>query len=245
MRWVCAGLIVQAGVLSALHAQGGPPLETDDPGTPGSGHLELNVAMEAERERDGTFYDLPIVDANLGVGSSVQLKIEVPWRLATAPSGPTRAALGNVVLGVKWRFAESNGMAISTYPQAALEGSRGARARGVADPGTAVLLPLEVAWDLGTVSLGAEVGYQHVEDDSELVYGLAIAHEARPWLELLGECHGGGDTHFTGIGLLCGVGLRGRIAQSVSILAALAAGVAGSRERRPDRRVYSGVQLRW
>lgn len=237
--------MAHAGAACALQAQGGPPLETDDPGTPGAGHLELNVSLEAERESGGTVYDLPRLDANLGVGAQVQLKIEVPWRVATTPPGPARTGLGNVVLGVKWRFAEAGNVAVSTYPQVALEGSEGARARGLADSGTGVLLPVEVAWRVGPLSLGAEVGLQHGQGETEMVYGLAVAHQALNSLELLGECHGGGDTHFTGIGLLCGAGLRWRVGQSVSVLAALAAGVAGSVERRPDHRLYTGVQLRW
>ena len=228
-----------------LQAQGGPPLETDDPGTPGAGHLELNVSVEAEREGGGTLYDAPRLDANLGIATRLQLKVEVPWRIATAPGEPARTGVGNVVLGIKWRFAQTGSVAISTYPQVTLGGSESSLAKGLADSGSAVLLPIEVAWRAGPLSLGAELGYQRGQGEAEMVYGLALAHRARPSLELLGECHGSGDAEFTGLGVLCGAGFRWERCQVVSVLAALSAGVAGSAEHRPDRRLYTGVQLRW
>ena len=87
------GLALLLACLDAadLQAQGGPPLETDDPGTPGAGHIELNLSIEAERERGGTLYDAPRIDANLGLGARFQLKLEVPGTLR--PRRPSRRRL--------------------------------------------------------------------------------------------------------------------------------------------------------
>lgn len=249
VRWVMWLMIVggSAWVARPTRAQGGPPLETDDPGTPGNGHVELNVGLEAERAPDGTGYDAPRVDVNYGAGARVQLKLEIPWRVTTAPSQPTRTGIGNVMLGVKWRFIdrESGRVAISAYPQLTLGASRGAAANGVADSSAALLLPVEVAWRVGPLALDAELGYRLVESASELAYGLVVAHQPLPSLELLGECNGTGEIRFTGIGVLCGLGLRWKLGAPISLLGALEAGVAGSAESRPDRRFYAGVQLRW
>src|SRR5262245_10094278 len=116
MRCGVACVLVMIGLSSAraARAQGGPPLETDDPGTPGPAHIELNVSAEAEREAGGTVYDAPRLDANLGVGTRLQLKLEVPWRVATTSAKPTQTGVGNVVLGIKWRFAEEKSLAVST-----------------------------------------------------------------------------------------------------------------------------------
>jgi len=242
-----APILVVACVATAgaLRAQGGPPLMTDDPGTPGPGRVELNISLEGEREADGSLYDAPRLDLNVGVGSRMQLKLEAPWRVATAASKPARSGFGNVVLGVKWRFAESGALAVSTYPQLTLDGSEGATAKGVADAGTALLMPIEIAWDVGPVSLNADLGYQHGEGPAELIYGLAVARPLRPALELLGECHGNANTAFGEHGVLCGGGFRWALANAASILGAFATGVTGSVEDRPDRRWYAGVQLRW
>jgi DNA-binding beta-propeller fold protein YncE len=59
--------------------------------TPGA---VVPALMIAEPESGGSAYDVPRMDANLGVGARVQLELEVPWRVATTPSGPART-LGN------------------------------------------------------------------------------------------------------------------------------------------------------
>jgi hypothetical protein len=231
----------------ALAAQGGPPLETDDPGTPGNGRFELNLALEAEREPDGTTYDAPRVDLNYGVGPRIQLKLEVPWRVAPAPAQPSRTGFGNVILGVKWRFAEraSGRAAISVYPQVTLAASRTAVAKGLADSGSTVLLPVEIAWRMGPLDVDAELGYRRAGGASGLAYGLVFAHQPLRLLELLAECNGTGRGALTDAGLLCGVGARSELGPPISVLGALEAGVAGSPDTRPDRRIYTGLQLRW
>jgi hypothetical protein len=240
-----SALILSAAVVCPLRAQGGPPLETDDPGTPGAGNIEVNVSVEAEREGGGTGYDAPRLDGNLGVGSNVQLKLEIPWRVATSPSEPARTGLGNVMLGVKWRFGESKHMAVSTYPQVTLGGLESSRTRGLADSGTAMLLPVEIAWHTGRLSVGAEGGYERGQGESEVVYGLALAHQAKPSLELLAECHGSTVVDSTKLGLLCGGGFRWAVQEALSVLAALEGRVASSSDGGPDQRLYTGVQLRW
>jgi hypothetical protein len=50
--------VIGTGALCLLtgsaQAQGGPPLETDGPGTPGSRHWEMNLAITVERNSEGT-----------------------------------------------------------------------------------------------------------------------------------------------------------------------------------------------
>src|SRR6185369_5759842 len=121
------------GLSRAAAAQGGPPLATDDPGTPGPGRTELNVSAQAERDVSGTVYDVPRLDANVGVGTRLQLKLEVPWRVAAAPAQPTETGIGNVGVGVKWRFAEKGTVAVSTFPQFTFGRSASAREKGIAE----------------------------------------------------------------------------------------------------------------
>jgi hypothetical protein len=227
-------------------AQGGPPLVTDDPGTPGSGRVELNLSFEADETGGGTGYDAPRADLNVGAGPRVQLKAEMPWRVATEADGPAESGLGNLNVGVKWRFVDrgDDGLTVSTFPQLTFASSQEASAKGVADSGTSVLLPIEVAWPLGPVHLNADAGWERVEGVSSFLFGLAVSRLARPWLELLGECHGESDTRFAGVGLLCGFGARGELGPPASLIAAWAWGVAGPADRRPERRIYAGVQLR-
>ena len=62
----------------AVFAQGGPPLLTDDPGTPGNRNWEINIASTqffSPRENE---IETPLLDINYGLGDRIQLKYEVP-----------------------------------------------------------------------------------------------------------------------------------------------------------------------
>src|SRR5438067_1001366 len=85
-------------------AQGGPPLLTDDPITPGDRHWEVNIALTAEHFRGERSYGAPLLDLNYGLGERIQLKWEVPWLMVQTPGAGTRSGLGDSKLGVKWRF---------------------------------------------------------------------------------------------------------------------------------------------
>jgi len=56
-----------------MFGQGGPPMLTDDPGTPGPGKWEDNIAFAFEHRPGETFYDTPQFDLNYGVGDHIQL----------------------------------------------------------------------------------------------------------------------------------------------------------------------------
>ncbi|HEV8340017.1 MAG TPA: hypothetical protein VGR25_10245, partial [bacterium] len=51
-----------AGVPRPAHAQGGPPLITDDPDTPGPGYWEVNLFGFLERSRQRRVWEEPRVD---------------------------------------------------------------------------------------------------------------------------------------------------------------------------------------
>ena len=50
------------------HAQGGPPMITDDPETPGNGKFEINLAVAFERRPHEISLDVPAIDINYGWG---------------------------------------------------------------------------------------------------------------------------------------------------------------------------------
>lgn len=59
----------------------GPPLETDDPDTPGAGRWEINAATTLEKRRD-VWEWTPLLDINYGIGERVQLKLKLKPRFA-------------------------------------------------------------------------------------------------------------------------------------------------------------------
>src|SRR5439155_261518 len=126
-----------AFVPASVRAQGGPPLITDDPDTPGPGYWEINLSTFFERNRRERRFEVPRLDLNYGVGRRVQLKYEVPW-LAARPAGqPTRSGAGDSVAGVKWRFLGEEGkrMAWAVYPQLEFNTDHASVAKGLVEEG--------------------------------------------------------------------------------------------------------------
>src|SRR5262249_57920992 len=97
---VTAGLMLAAS--ASTFAQGGPPLITDDPDTPGPRHWEINLSMFRERTSHERVTEEPRLDLNYGVGRRIQLKLEAPWIGMTTANGRANG-LGDATAGVKWR----------------------------------------------------------------------------------------------------------------------------------------------
>src|SRR5262249_45373395 len=115
-------------------AQGGPPLFTTDPGTPRNGNWEINVGAMASKQGDTRTYQLPQLDVNYGLGERLQLTVQVPYVLQSAPGVPQQKGWGNALIGAKWHFLDipDGGWQVSTFPQVETAGSASARHAGLA-----------------------------------------------------------------------------------------------------------------
>jgi len=76
-------MLAVAGGTTLAHAQGGPPFITDDPGTPGNKHWEINFGWIADHNPGNATYQTPDIDMNYGWGDRIQLKYELPMAVAT------------------------------------------------------------------------------------------------------------------------------------------------------------------
>jgi hypothetical protein len=180
---------------SRARAQGGPPLLTNDPGTPGAENWEINIAAMPILSRDQNSYQLPQLDINYGVGPRIQLTMEIPYVFATAPGQPHATGWSNALPGVKWRFIENKrGWNVSVFPQLATGGARGDVRSGIATSGTRILLPLEVQRNFGPLELNAEAGYyipfhETNQGHEERIIGFAAGHQFTKKLEIIGEIY--------------------------------------------------------
>lgn len=178
---------------SLTFAAAGPPLLTDDPDTPGDNNWEINVATTTEHTHDESSYETPLLDINYGVGDRIQLKYEVPYVVEKTQDAPTRSALGNSLLGVKWRFyddAQNSGLSVSTYPQLELNTSKYARTHGLVDDTPNYLLPIEINRAFENFELGVEAGhwFTHKMPASNIL-GLSATRQITPAFEALGEIY--------------------------------------------------------
>lgn len=172
-------------------AQGGPPLFTDDPGTPGNHHWEINIGATTDRRLGVRDDEVPQLDLNYGAGDHLQLNYQVPWILHSSETAlTTKSGLGNSQFAVKWRFYENSRheFQISTYPRLEVNNPNDSVARGLAARGTSFLLPIEVAKKVGPVDVNGEAGhwFQHY-GPGRWIFGLAIGRQVTERLELLGE----------------------------------------------------------
>src|SRR5438046_1155989 len=136
------------------HAQGGPPMITDDPGTPGNGKFEINLAIAFERHPSEIAFDAPAIDINYGVGENIQLTIQTaPVILKRSDHGPI-GGLGATETALKWRFLDEEkfGADVSMFPRVIFNIVQSSVRRGLSEDGTRVQLPFQVAKKFGKVA---------------------------------------------------------------------------------------------
>jgi hypothetical protein len=194
-------MMVAAGA-SLAHAQGGPPFITDDPGTPGNHHWEINFGWIADHNPAHASYQTPDIDMNYGWGDRIQLKYELPMAVATDQNNTTRAGLGESLLGVKWRPYEHHkagepksdqnlDFSLGTYPQVSINNPTSAVRRGIVENGPQYYLPVEFTAQLGPIAFDGEVGHWFGNQliPSRWGRGLIAGHEFNDRFELYGEIY--------------------------------------------------------
>jgi hypothetical protein len=194
-------LMPVAGALQA-HAQGGPPFITDDPGTPGNRHWEINLGWIGDHNPGLAYFQLPDFDINYGWGDRLQLKYELPIAAATDVNNTTRAGLGESLIGIKWRYFEhyrsnapksdeNKNFTLGTYPQVSINNPTSAVRRGIVENGPQYYLPAEFTAKLGPIDFNGEVGrwIGNKLIPSRWGRGLIAGHEFSERLELYGEIY--------------------------------------------------------
>ncbi len=227
-------------------AQGGPPLLTDDPETPGNGHWEINVAWTLSQKQNQRLFAIPLIDINYGLGERLQLKAEVPWLVLQRRREGIQSGIGSANFGVKWRFLDKKryGFAMSTYPQLEIRTSASSVRRGLIEQGGELRLPVEISRELGPVTINGEVGYQVVQrEKDEVLYGLVVGGEVNKHLELVGEIHGTAKRNFAGNELIFNVGGRFRMSKHYTLLFSTGRSLRRTATRQPTLLAYVGSQF--
>lgn len=171
-------------------AQGGPPMITEDPGTPGPGRWELNTAATFEGNAGSYQWEAPLLDLNYGLGDRIQLKLEIPFMFLS--NGATHSGFGATEFGIKYRLVEGSNRqwAVSVYPQLVTRTFLSSDDQPFGDIPTELRLPAQFAWSSGQFTASFETGYQIVESEQDFwLLGGVAGYEAAPGMELLGEVH--------------------------------------------------------
>jgi hypothetical protein len=256
--FICVAIALVAAVSPGAWGQGGPPFRTDDPGTPGNRHWEVNVGLAGERTQSAGSYSIPNIDVNYGLGDRIQLKYELPLAVAEHrdSGGSVTAGLGNSLIGMKYRFFEHRPrtstanseptFSFSAYPQLILSNPTRSVGRGVIEPGPRFFLPMEASARIGPLRFVAETGYWFNRSDAANAWirGLMLGHEFRKGPGLYLEFYDQADVKGTGGKPAAGestVGAGGRwpIVRNRSVLLT---GMAGRSVTNPT---HTNSQPRW
>jgi hypothetical protein len=228
----------------ATLAQGGPPLVTDDPETPGDGHWEINLATIGEHTSGRWDIAAPDADINYGWGEHVQLKVDAPWLFVHQTDQPWKSGLGAPVVGVKWRFIdiEDSGFSMSTYPQYTRNWVTSSASRGISSAERQFFLPLEAATELHDYALDAEVGRNFVQGGtSQWAAGFIVAHACGQNLECLAEVRETLSPHDSQT--LLNLGVHWKLKQSLVVLAAAGRQVGTRTDDQQRLLFYLGLQF--
>ena len=231
-------------IASYAFAQGGPPLLTDDPGTVEKGKWELNMAWIYRRLPGATEIELPHFDASHGISDRAHFKIEVPWVFASG-GGPGVNGDGGGSTGIKYRFIDAKGFrpAISTYPQIGFQLSSRSVKNGLAEPGTSLLLPIEIQWDLDRFSVNVDSGYivQRGANPSWLA-GVAIGRKVGV-CEYLAELHGEGVFASGESNWIAQLGYRQTLSEASTLIFAFGKTIASNKSDSLIWNSYLGIQF--
>jgi hypothetical protein len=223
----------------------GPPLQTDDPDTPGAGHWEINVATELER-RGREWSWTPLLDVNYGLGERVQLKLKPRLGIVDEPGANVRSGTGNIQFGVKWRFMDESvhRIAVSVYPQLDMNPPGHSDDRGLVDDGTDLLLPMQFACTLGQARVYGEIGYivREFRDDAFFA-GLAFEYPIDAQFRWTGEVRFGSEGTLRDAETLFNVGFKARLAEHLALLASAGHTLRESPDERPGLYSYLGLQI--
>lgn len=246
VRSALGGLCLLAAAAS-LQAEGSPPLITDDPGTPGNGHWEINLGVGTEKRPGSRLSELPAIDFNYGVGDRLQLMYEVPYLRLSEDGAPTESGLGNSAFGVKWRFydAGEKGLSVSVYPQVEFN-TPGTNSddKGLAESGTAFVLPFQFEREVGPVTLIWQVGREFRPDGDAWFYGISAGHQFTERMEVAVELAGGGSARLDRTSLTANLGVAIDLSESTSVLFSIGRELHNHDEPRATLIGYLGVQWR-
>ena len=239
---VALGLACAARVVLG---QGGPPMITDDPGTPGNGKWENNFAITFEYRPGETAYDVPEIDLNYGVGDHIQLTLQTAPVLLKRSGQGLIGGWGGTEAAVKWRFLDgaTSDVDMSMFPRVLFNVSQSSVRRGLAEDGTRFQIPFQIAKTFGRLRVDAEFGpLASTVGRSEWLYGIVCGFDVAKTTMLMAELHDESRMNFSRDVLTLNFGLRHEFTENYILIVSM-----GHELRSPNQPTaligYFGMQF--
>ena len=243
-RFLISSLLILA-TWSAF-AQGGPPLITDDPGTPGNGRWENNVAVILEHRPNEWALDAPGLDLNYGWGDHIQLTLQTSVALLKRSNSGLIGGPGGAEAALKWRFLdeERSGVDMSMFPRILFNLAHSSVRRGLAEAGTRLQIPFQVAKKFGPIVLDLEFGpLVNSADRGEFLGGIFVATEISKTASVMAEVHATSRMNFTSDLVTLNVGWRYSLSAHTIWIASIGHEVHSDTGEPLALVGYCGVQL--
>ena len=225
--------------------QGGPPMITDDPGTPGSGKWENNFAIAFEYRPGETAYDVPAIDLNYGAGDHIQLTLQTAPVVLKRSGHGLIGGLGGTEAAVKWRFVDeaTGGFDMSMFPRVIFNAQQSSASRGLAEGGTRFQIPFQIAKAFGRWHVDAEFGPRaSTVGRSEWLYGIVGGFDVSKSTMLMAEIHDESRINLSHDVLTLNFGVRHEFTQNYILIVSM-----GHELRSPDQPTaligYFGMQF--
>jgi hypothetical protein len=234
--------------ISALFASSfvaaGPPLITNDTGTPGDGHWEFDFAAAGERIDGQWELAAPDLDINYGLGESIQLTAHLSWNHRHAKPDGWMSAPGTVELAVRWRFLDEdrNGISMAIQPHWESRGLRGSVRKELAPAGQEWVLPLQINRSIGLTTLGVEIArHWSTQDEDAWQYGAYLQRACGSSWVCVAEVNATNAADSSTETIL-NFGVQHEFSKTRSVIVGLGKQVGGEKPRASPF-LYLGIQL--
>lgn len=227
-------------------AQGGPPMITDDPGTPGNGRWENNLAIAFEHRPNEWLLDAPGIDLNYGWGDHIQLTLQSSLAILKRSDHSAIAGMGGTEAAVKWRFLdeEKSGVDMSMFPRILFNVAQSFVRRGLSEAGTRFQIPFQVEKKFGWLDLDLEFGpLVSSVGRGEFLYGIVAGTEISKQTSIMAEVHATSRTNFTRDVVTLNFGCRHKLNEHAIWIASLGHEVHSDTNDSLALIGYCGVQL--
>ncbi len=235
--YVLLAVCLPAALIHA--AGGGPPMITDDPGTPEPGCWEINISFDTELKADEKEMETPLLDINYGFNEHTQLRLEVPYLFTKEQGEGWHGRFGHVTPGIKYRFLdeEQAGISASIYPEISISTESGVK--------NEYAFPVEIEKHFGHVTAGSDIRYIYINSEDDFIrHGLLLGCSITDRMDIMGEFvyELNAESFDEAAGVL-NFGMKYKMSDMLTFLTSLGTGIFHSGTEHTDFISFAGIQL--
>ena len=169
----------------------GPPLVTDDTGTAGAGTLEIIAFAAGESRNAGDSMQAPALDLAYGINEVLEFGVVIPRQRVKNTGERSVTAWGQASVGLKWRFYNRGGRALTLAPSLSMPLSTRSTELGIVDDTYIFTLPLLASISSESWEWTANLGYSISSQTFDAINaGASARYRLSPSVRVMAELWG-------------------------------------------------------